>query len=647
MRLKKWGWVSVLAGGCVLLAALAPVENEEEARFHTERELREFREHRLMYEIDSTILFPTGKVCGGCHGYDPQGNAFIDADGEDINIYDDWRSTLMANSAKDPFWRATVSHEVLVNPAHQLELETKCTSCHAPAGNHTAIMRGAAYYTVAEMLEDTIAMDGVNCMVCHSQSETNLGQQFSGAMTFDTTRVSYGPYAKPFLGPMQIFIGVTPVYSEHINNAGICAGCHTLVTNSVDLEGQLTGTTFVEQATYHEWLNSEFSAADGGVTCQGCHIPRTNDPVVISANYAFLQPRTPFGMHHLVGANTLMLNIMRNNIDDLGILATQENFDSTIALTTRMLQQQTLDVTAEVEEITLDTAFVGIKLKNKAGHKFPSGYPSRRAVLSVVVTSEAGDTLFHSGKFDENYEVFGHDPQFEPHYQVINSPQQVQIYEMVQGDVNGQFTTVLERAYMHLKDNRLVPSGFSTLHSAYDTTEIVGAELDPDFNHGPTGAEGTGTDIVHYHIPLNGYVGTFRVEANVYYQSMPPKWMAPIFAANTPEITTFKTMFDAADRSPVFVGGTSIDDLFISSTSVTPRGAGINVSPNPTADGVVRIGIPSGTTLRGVKIYAPDGRLVGEEKGAAAECHLPAQKGLYLVVLDTSAGQVVRKVLRM
>ena len=38
---------------------------------------------------------------------------------------------MMANSARDPFWRAKVSHEILVNPAHSVGLQDKCTSCHA------------------------------------------------------------------------------------------------------------------------------------------------------------------------------------------------------------------------------------------------------------------------------------------------------------------------------------------------------------------------------------------------------------------------------------------------------------------------------------------------------------------------------------
>ena len=62
--------------------------------------------------------------------------------GVDVNVVDDWRSTMMANSAHDPFWKAKVSHEVQVNPAHQAQLEDKCTSCHAPAGRHDKHLLG-------------------------------------------------------------------------------------------------------------------------------------------------------------------------------------------------------------------------------------------------------------------------------------------------------------------------------------------------------------------------------------------------------------------------------------------------------------------------------------------------------------------------
>mgnify|MGYP001404939898 CR=1 FL=1 len=80
----------------------------------------------------SNALFTGSGVCAGCHGHDQAGLANVSSAGEDVNPTDQWMSSLMGNSAKDPFWRAKVAHEVAINPDHQLELEDKCTSCHAP-----------------------------------------------------------------------------------------------------------------------------------------------------------------------------------------------------------------------------------------------------------------------------------------------------------------------------------------------------------------------------------------------------------------------------------------------------------------------------------------------------------------------------------
>jgi len=47
--------------------------------------------------------------------------------GEDVSIDTDWRSTMMANAATDPFWQAKVHLETLRNPAISNAIEQKCT----------------------------------------------------------------------------------------------------------------------------------------------------------------------------------------------------------------------------------------------------------------------------------------------------------------------------------------------------------------------------------------------------------------------------------------------------------------------------------------------------------------------------------------
>lgn len=61
----------------------------------------------------------TSGRCAGCHGRDLLGQANIDpATGHDVNVVNDWRSSIMANSARNPFSLAKLDHEMLVNPGH-------------------------------------------------------------------------------------------------------------------------------------------------------------------------------------------------------------------------------------------------------------------------------------------------------------------------------------------------------------------------------------------------------------------------------------------------------------------------------------------------------------------------------------------------
>lgn len=623
--------------------------------YHSAAELGAFRGAGIDLPLGRNRYFAASGECHGCHGPDTvNDHSMIDANGVDVNVSDDWRSTMMANSARDPFWRAKVSHETTVNPAHKAALEDKCTSCHAPMGRFDMYYRHAGMFSIDSMLASPLALDGVSCLACHMLSPDSLALNFSGHLIFDTNYVAYGPYGGPddpnpiFGPPMTSFVGYEPLYGAHVTDAGLCAGCHTLITATADLDGNPTGDQFVEQATYHEWVNSIYDTdanPEGGVSCQGCHVPRIDDAVVISANYLFLQGRSPFGMHHFAGANTFMLELLKNNSEVLGLTASAAQFDSTIARTDRMLKQNSILLEANMAARDADTAFINVKLTNLAGHRFPSGYPSRRAFIELEVLDEANNTLFRSGGWDPAYEVIGHDADWEPHHDVIRTPDQAQIYEMVMSDVNGDKTTVLERAKEPLKDNRLVPIGFSTSHPSYDTTLIAGVPAsDTDFNHGPGGEEGSGTDITRYHVPMNGYTGQVTVRTKVWYQSAPPRWMEEMFAHSTPEIDLFRDMYEAADGSPVLVKEhsfidftTGVDDL---------RELGVRIFPNPVMNGLLRV---EGITGRvsSIEVFGVNGKLVAAHRpqGASSwQLRLPEGRGTYLVVVHAAGRRFVERV---
>ncbi len=602
--------------------------------------------------VQYSTFFATAGRCSGCHGHDTLALAMTSENGTDVNVSDDWRSTMMGNSARDPFFLAKVSHEVQVNPAHQVAIENKCLGCHAPLGMHEERMLGHAPFTIAMLDTSVMGHDGVSCLACHQQQPDSAGRFFSGDLHFgpephhdgDSSARVYGPYPDDEINAaiMTFFVGFRPGFGQHIQDGRVCAGCHSLITETLDLDGNATGGHFVEQATWHEWKNSIYPA-DLQTSCRGCHMPRIDDAIVLASEYAFLNGHSPFGEHHLAGGNTFMLKLLKNHIADLGIPATATQFDSTIARTLRNLHKS-VDLSLALTDRTPDTAYIDAHLINRIGHKFPSGYPSRRAFVQVIALNATGDTLFQSGRWDSTNELYGHDAGYEPHHDVITQGDQVQIYELVMGDVNNNVTTTLERAASPLKDNRLVPQGFSTTSPFYDTTRIAGVPTsDIDFNHDALGVEGNGGDIVHYHIAMNGYTGALHVHAHVYYQPVPPLWNQEMFGFHSAPIDTFRTLYQEADGTPELV---TSDTLFDNSIGINARGSseGVRAFPNPTMDGTVLI---TGSDIERITVYDVAGRetqVSTQRRANGWRCELPDAAGVYNIVITTPRGDRLLRV---
>jgi hypothetical protein len=71
-------------------------------------------------------------------------NTLAEEEAAVVSIVVDWQATMMANSARDPLWRAKVASEVKRNPALQQEIETICGRCHVPMANVEAEFAGVS-----------------------------------------------------------------------------------------------------------------------------------------------------------------------------------------------------------------------------------------------------------------------------------------------------------------------------------------------------------------------------------------------------------------------------------------------------------------------------------------------------------------------
>jgi len=505
-----------------------------------------------------TTHFSGSANCATCH------NGLTDGQGNDVSIEKDWSGTLMANASRDPFWKAKVASELQRNPHLADVINKKCTACHGPMGNYEADYDGVAILALLPggLLDPTNpyhdpAMDGVSCTLCHQiEDDPSLGTLagFSGHYYINPFKDAYGQYQNPRINPMLINSGYTPVIAAHISESVVCATCHNLKTPFVDSEGIIVSTTpeteFPEQMVYTEWENSDFAVGETAQSCQDCHMPQT-DGVKIANRPRNLARRNNFSQHHLVGANAVILNLIEENKAELGVLST--TIPTSVERARAMLETAAaIDVMSTT--VQNGTLSVDLRVRNTIGHKVPTSYPSRRAILHFTVRNAQGQVIFESGHVNADGSVVDVDADsdsgtFEPHYDLITSQDQVQVYETIMGDTDGNVTYTLLRSSQYLKDNRLVPAGFDKNNVPNDIQVFGNAFDDPDFN--------SGEDVITYQLPVTA--GTYQVSVELVYQPIQFAFLLDLLQdVAQPEVADFERMYNAtASRSDVMASVTA------------------------------------------------------------------------------------------
>ncbi|NEV60822.1 hypothetical protein [Thiorhodococcus minor] len=496
-----------------------------------------------------TTHFSGSANCAFCH------NGLTDSQGKDVSIERDWSGTLMANASRDPFWKAKVATELARNPHLADVINKKCTLCHGPMGNYEAEYDRAAILALEPggLLDPTNpyhdpTMDGVSCTLCHQiQDDPTLGtlDGFSGHYSINPFKDAYGQYQSPRINPMLRNSGYTPVASTHISDSAVCSTCHNLYTPFVDAQGVVQPTEFPEQMVYTEWENSDYAAGATAQSCQDCHMPKTNG-VKIANRPRNLPRRNNFSQHHLVGANAVILNLIDENAAELGVLST--TIPTSVARSRAMLESAAaIDVVST--SLLNETLSIDLRLRNLSGHKVPTSYPSRRAILHVTVRDAQGQIVFESGRVNADGSVVGVDADtniatFEPHYDLITSEDQVQVYESIMGNTDDEVTYTLLRGSQYLKDNRLTPAGFDKAVVASDIGVFGNAASDGNFNRGE--------DLITYQVS-GVEPGSYQVSVELVYQPIQFAFLLDLLQdVGLPEVADFQRMYDAtASRSDV------------------------------------------------------------------------------------------------
>ena len=270
-------------------------------------------------------------------------------------------------------------------------------------------------------------------------------------------------------------------------------------------------------------------------------MPRLDNDIPIAAAGATTL-RSNFAEHSFLAANTVMQQMMDDFRDQLGI-DPQVNFQESIERNRAFLAEEAAEVNITNTSVDGDTLLVDVQVVNKSGHKLPSGYHTRRAFLHVLVSDSNGAVIYENGKLNPDGSIDGvaddiNPHVFEPHYNVITDPTQVQVYQAITSDANGDLTHSLLAATGFLKDNRLTPAGFDK-NAVPDDIAVAGQAVgDDNFNNGQ--------DILQYQIPAGGAGAPYNVVVQLLYQPFGYGHLQDLFTLSEEldQVDQFRTIYE-------------------------------------------------------------------------------------------------------
>lgn len=425
--------------------------------------------------------------CTGCHV---------------THIVDHFAGSMMANSARDPLFRAALQ---VANQDAKFGGDT-CIRCHAPNAwlNNRSAIAGDPASTDGRLInaED---LQGVACSTCHrlvpptatpgeaagdaTERAALTGPFMTGnsAYLVDRNDVRRGPFN----------IAAAPhavAQSSYLQSAELCATCHDidnpLLTfdaaaaefklNALNSPAGANDHLFPIERTYSEWKFSTFGSSgvtgldypglkhstgtqSGPITiCQDCHMPVISAPLVNGG------PTRTVGQHQWAGGSATwqdgIVNVWQTVAADTSFNKTQTTANKTLGV--EMLKR------AAQLEVALVNGQVEVKITNNTGHKLPTGYAEGRRMWIEVYELRGSTPVFTSGLMSGVIGPLINDPYLKS-YEIKLGLTDAHAQTIGRPEIAGEgFHFILNNKVF--KDNRIPPRGFTNAAFATRDMQPVG-----------------------------------------------------------------------------------------------------------------------------------------------------------------------------
>ena len=442
----------------------------------------------------------------------------------------------------------------------------------------------------------SLGRDGVTCLACHLAGADvgNPADGFTGNIPYALDGKLFAPdeIGKPG-DVMEAAIGLKPERGTQLQESRLCGGCHAInlpVVRSGDCTTNPETSPFegcvkefkYEQTTYFEFLNSAYNkdsaSAEPGLVreCQACHMQNLHATSgtehlafkvaniqddsffrydnSLPSEYLDLPVRRDYQRHVFPGLNLFLNGFQQqfplllghadldwmNVTPEMGVLTQRD-------VLLEFAREKTARITVQNLQSTKDGLRAAVRVDNLTGHNLPSGVGFRRLFIEFSVLDARGNVLWSSGRTDRLGQLLRADgtplpsehypaTTYEPHHQVIRSPDEVQIYEEVVADEFGVITTGFLNRFDEKKDNRIPPHGFRWdsmyVQPPYDVAPKGEALADPQYGPPNRATPLDGMDEITYDIALPPALRkqATAVRARLISQTVPPYFLSQIFA---------------------------------------------------------------------------------------------------------------------
>ncbi|MDQ3985661.1 MAG: cytochrome c family protein [Actinomycetota bacterium] len=345
-----------------------------------------------LFQGEEAKSFASADDCASCHS----------------EIVDEWKLSMHRNAQTSSITQAQTLLALDVNP----DFEQDCVNCHSPIGSKFSEETTFPLAGDPGLNPSGASTEGITCVVCHAMEDhpgelagfDDLPVEERGQLTLGTL---YGP---PLEGddplPSSAHNIETGFMTDSVSSSQLCGSCHNVAVDvngdglaPADPEGAPQDSNnngvldenefdlaedLVLQTTFNEWEDFIFAQNGTGPTCIDCHMPAQSDSIADST-IALPAPERVRHQHTFIGVD---YELNSEYYSQAGMPA---GGLQTVLEQREALLQSAVEMRFNIPPAEGGVLTATVKLKNRTGHSFPTGFAfARQFWLDVSARTSSG-----------------------------------------------------------------------------------------------------------------------------------------------------------------------------------------------------------------------------------------------------------------